>query len=284
MTHRKGYRWLLPLLALWGLLCSPARGQTPLRIVALSPVSVEMLYAIGAGEQIVATVEFSDYPESAKALPRIGRHDGLDLESLLAAAPDVVVLNKDHTAAPLLAQLTQLGLPLVDTSVSHIEAIPQRLVELGELTGHQAKANAEAQAFRQRYARLRADYAGAKPVRVFYQVFNHPLITSAQGWIDDVIALCGGQNVFAHLPNAFPQVSIEQVLVQQPDVILAPRVHGADLDPAGLWRDWPQLPAVANHQLYILDGDLLHRSGPRLLDGAVQICSALDQAREVTAP
>lgn len=250
-------------------------------LVALSPNAVEMLFAIGAGDRLVATVEFADYPEAARALPRIGRYDQLDLEALLLLAPDAVVISHQDTSPQLLEQLQRLGLPLTDVSVQRLDQIADRLEQLGSLTGLTDSANQEAAAFRQQLEHLRRNYADAKPVPLFYQVAGEPLITANSAWMNDIFASCGGRNLFIDSVSAYPQVSLEQVLLRRPEVILLPRIPVQPVSGGPDWSAWPELPAVAKDRVVEVNADWLHRAGPRVLMGVEQICRVLDGVRAI---
>lgn len=271
---------LWPLLLLLSSQLSFAAQAALPRIVALSPHSVEMLYAIGAGEQIVASVEYADYPQQAQAIPRIGRYNYLDLEQLLLLQPELVIANAANMPAPLKQQLAQLGFEVVDSSVESIDQIPARLEYLGRLTGHPEQAEASAMQFRRELAALREQYRARPSVAVFYQVWPEPLTTASGGWIGEVLQDCGAKNLFASAKAEYPQVSIEQVLLGAPEVILQPIGHSREAIKTLDWQQWPEIPAVAKQLILPLDADLVYRPGPRLLRGMRQICEAVDRARQ----
>ncbi|EDQ01637.1 cobalamin-binding protein [Shewanella benthica] len=250
----------------------------PQRLVALSPSSVEMLFVIGAGDGIIGTVAYADYPEVAKQIPRIGRHDFLDFEAMLLLNPDAVVLDSTSVSQLLTNRLQALGFKLIDTRVTELEQIPQRLLQLGSQTGHEEQASRVAREFSQTLAALKRQYQHLAVVDVFLQIWPEPLTTSASSWMNEIIQGCGGNNVFANSVNEYPQVSVEQVLARLPEVIIKP-VHGDRSQADTKWQAWPEIPAVANHQIVNIDGDLIYRTGPRVLQGMTQICEIIDAAR-----
>lgn len=256
-------------------LAAPAR-----RIVSLAPHATENLYAAGAGKALVGAVEYSDYPEAAKALPRVGGYSRVDLEAVLALKPDLVVAWQSGNSTATVAKLKALGLVVYVTQPDDFEAIPANIEKLGRLAGSEVEARRAAQSFRQRLADLRRAYATKPAVPVFYQLWHRPLLTAGGGQIiSDVIALCGGENVFAHLANRAPTVSVEAVLAADPEAIVASGM-GRDA-PIGLddWRRWKQMRAVARSNLFFVASDLLQRPTPRLLEGATQLCGHLEVAR-----
>lgn len=256
-------------------LAAPAR-----RIVSLAPHLTENLYAAGAGDRLVAAVDYSDYPAAAKLLPRVGSYAQLDLEAIVAARPDLVVAWPEGNGPTVLARLTALGLPVYRSAPRRLEDIADGIARLGQLAGSEAAAHRAAAEFRYGLAALRRRHADRPPVRLFYQVWNPPLLTVGDNHIiGDVIRLCGGRNVFATLTAPAPTVGIEAVLAAAPEAIVASGM-GRDT-PVGLdsWRAWPTLAAVAAGNLYFVEADYLQRPTPRILLGAARLCAHLENAR-----
>ncbi len=256
------------------------------RIVSLAPHITELLFAIGAGEKIAAVVRHSDYPAAARALPRIGEIKTVNFEALIALQPDLVLAWHSGNGAELIARLRELGLRVYASEPRALPDIAATLSKLGRLTGHEQQADAAAAAFLSEYTALRERYAGANPVRVFYQVWNEPLVTlNGRHLVSNIIRLCGGENVFAAAIPLAPKINIEAVVRANPQVIIA---SGAgDARPAWLdmWDAWPSIDAVRDGQLYFVPPDLLQRHTPRILAGARLLCAQLEKARTLpTAP
>jgi iron complex transport system substrate-binding protein len=249
------------------------------RIVSLAPHATELVFAVGAGPRIVGTVDTSNFPAAARAIPRVGDVRALDLERIVALAPDLVV-TWPWTAPAQVERLRARGVAVFTTNPATIDGIAADLERLGTLTGNADTGQRAAAAFRARLAALSARFAASPRVRVFYEIWGAPIYTVGGGHlITQAIAACGGENVFASLALPAPTVDVEAVLAAKPDAIVA----GADraARPAWLddWRRWTSLPAVAHGNLFVVDADLLHRPGPRFLDGAAALCAALDDAR-----
>lgn len=256
-------------------LVGPAR-----RIVSLAPHVTELLFAAGAGNRVVGRVDYSDHPPIARGLPSVGSYTGVDVEAVLALAPDLVVGWQGGNRPSDLDRLVRLGLPVYRTDPVMLTDIAATLRKLGRLAGTTDRAEAAAQSFEGGLAELAASHRAARRVRVFYQVWDQPLMTVGGGhWIDQVITLCGGENVFADLRTPTPTVSLEAVLAAAPEVILAGGMGGKEPAWLARWRQWPALPAVRAGHLHAIDPDWLQRAGPRLLLGARAVCGALDQAR-----
>ncbi len=253
--------------------------QTPQRIISLAPHLTELLFAAGAGQRIVGASEYSDYPETARRIPRIGG-TLLDLETIAALHPDIIIAWVGGNAPAQLARLKQLGIPLYLSSQKHLDDIPATLERLGQLAGSSAVAQTAADQFRQRLARLRTTYANRKTVRLFYQVWDEPLLTiNGTHIISDAIKTCGGENIFAALPALTPNVSIENILQADPDAIVTSSQDGNRPARLDAWQRWPRLASVRNHHLFFVHADWIDRPAPRILQGVEELCRALDQVR-----
>jgi len=261
-------------------LTHPAR-----RIVSLSPHITENLFAIGAGNRVVGTVEFSNYPEEAKKIRQIGSYEKIDLEAVAALRPDLVIAWESGNIASHVARLKAIGLNVVVTEARRIEDVPADLERLGALAGAGAGARAAAAKFRERLAEVRARYAGRSTVRVFYEVWHQPLMTVGGGQIiSDAIRLCGGENVFAALKPMAAAVTVEAVLAADPEAIVASGMGDARPEWLDEWRRWPSLTAVARDNLFFVPPDHLQRHTPRILDGIGRLCQHLETARTRRTP
>ena len=249
------------------------------RIVSLAPSATELLFAAGAGDKIVAVTVPADWPPQAAQLPKVGDSRALDLERIVSLRPDLAVA-WPYVAPAQIERMRALGIPIYLTDPHAPEAIAADLERLGTLAGTSDRADAVAKRFRDRLSTIRERERGAARIRVFYEIWNAPLYTiGGTHLISAAIGLCGGENVFASLSLPAPSVSVEAVLAAQPELIVA----GTDdaIRPAWLdaWRRWPALPAVARGNLYVVDANLLHRAGPRFVDGVGELCAVIDRAR-----
>lgn len=250
------------------------------RIVSLAPHITEQLYAAGAGAYVVGAVDYSDFPPEARRIPRVGDSSAIDVERLLAMKPDLVVAWSQGNPDRQLEQLLSVGLTVYFNQPHTLEDIGSSLERLGALAGTGRTAGEAARSFRERIRSLRERYAAREPVTVFYQIWNRPLYTvSGQQIISDVIRLCGGRNIFAGLSVLAPAVTQEAVLKADPAAIVASADGGARPEWLDEWKAWPELRAVRLGNLYTLDANLMHRHGPRIAEGAQQLCEALDAAR-----
>ncbi|SIT40305.1 ABC-type Fe3+-hydroxamate transport system, periplasmic component [Paraburkholderia piptadeniae] len=258
--------------------------QPAQRVISLAPHVTEMIYAAGGGAKLVGAVSYSDYPPEAKQLPRVGDNKSLDLERIVALKPDLIVVWRHGNAQRQIDRLREMHIPLYFSEPHHLDDIAVTLTKLGQLLGTSQAADAAARAWRDDIASLRARYSTQPSVSVFYQVWDEPLMTlNGEHMISDVIALCGGRNVFAKLEPLVPTVSTEAVLAANPEAIVtaAPGATKPDrpLPSLDRWKAWPGMKAVARNNLFAIDGDLINRPAPRLAQGAAQLCKDLDIAR-----
>jgi iron complex transport system substrate-binding protein len=249
------------------------------RIVSLAPNTTELLFAAGAGDRIVGTVEYSNYPEAARAIPRIGSFQQIDIEQLIALKPDLIVLWADGGMERQLDAVRRLGIPVFYSQAHKLSDIPDSIQRLAQLTATETQAAQTAAGQRAALARLGTRYRDRSPVTVFYQVWSKPLYTlNGKHILSDVLRVCGGRNVFAELTAAAPVVSTEAVLLANPEAMITGAEHG-QTDGLDMWKSYPHLLAVQNDNLFAIDADLLSRAGPRLIDGAAAVCERLEQAR-----
>jgi iron complex transport system substrate-binding protein len=249
------------------------------RVVSLAPNITEILFALGAGERIVGADQYSNYPDAARSIPRISNHAAANYEQILALAPDVVIgWQSGNGRIP--ARIRELALPVFEIEPRRLDDLPGLFLRLGVLTGLEAAARARGAEFENRLQALRDTQRGKAPVRVFYQIWHEPLITlNGHHLVSDVIALCGGRNVFADAVPLVPNVGIEAVLQANPEVII---LGGSEDDgTAGVdwWQDWPAIEAVRHRRVYAIPPDLMQRHSERILDGAELLCGILDEAR-----
>jgi len=250
------------------------------RIVSLAPHITELLFSAGAGDRLVGAVDFSDWPPAAKQLPRVGAYNAVDMERILALRPDLVVAWASGNPPALIERLRGLGLTVFLSEPRELEDVAGNLERLGRLAGTEATAQAAADAFRRRLQALRERYSARAPVSVFYQIWFRPLMTvNGEHLISKVIRLCGGRNVFADLPALVPKLDMEAVLAADPQAIVAGVREPGDEAWQADWRRWPQLRAVREGHLISLPADLMQRHTVRILDGAGQLCAALERVR-----
>jgi len=268
-----------PLLA--GLLgvagwLSAGAAQPP-RIVSLAPHLTEILFAAGAGARIVGTTEFSDHPDAARKVPRVGDAFRLDYERIVALRPDVAVAWESGTPAHAVDRLRSLGIDVLMVRTNSPGDVADALVSLGRLAGTEPEARAAAARLRAELEALGREYAATDPVRVFVEIDQDPLYTvSGSHLISQIVSLCGGENVFGELEGVAPAVDLEAVVARDPEIIVSTVGEG---DPAARWSRWSSMTAVRLGLIFPLPPDELTRPSPRIVTGARAVCSALAEGR-----
>ena len=260
----------------------------PKSIVTLSPAAAEILYAIGAGDQIAAVSQFTDYPPEAAEKPVVGGFDGktLSIETILSYEPDLVYLSEGmHNF--LIEPLDSYGIKWYLSNATSITAIEKEIMDMGELTGHQDEA---AQVVAQMAEKLSKAYVPAaapteddevqaldSTIKVYYEVWNAPFMSvGSTSFIHDVIVNAGGKNIFDDLADAYPMVSDETIIARAPDVILIPMNNGVSVEDVKARAGWDSIPAVANDRVYIIDDNVYSRPAPRIADVVLDLSELLN--------
>ncbi len=252
-----------------------------MRVIAMAPHVTEMVYAAGGWERIVAAVDYSDYPDAAKRLPRVGSNRQIDMERVAALKPDLIVVWLHGSSERQIEQIRALGIPIYHSEPKKLDDIATNLTRIGKLMGTEPVADAAAAQFRKKLGALAAQYANRSPVRTFYQVWDKPLYTLNGGHIvSDAIRLCGGVNIYAHMKIAAPVVSVEAVLQEDPEALISSGEISAEEGGVGIWKPYSMMTAVRRSNLFRIDGNLLNRAGPRMVAGAALMCESLDLARQ----
>lgn len=250
------------------------------RIIALSPSSTEMLFDIGVGERVIGTVEYADFPDAARNLPRIGNYAGLNIERIVALEPDLVVAWKSGNKQSDLEKLESLGLPIIYIDPKTMPAVRDDIRRLGEAVGEEALGTAAAARFDEKYLSLRQQYGNKAYIRVFYQLSSQPLRTvGADSWVEALIHDCNGDNIFASADAPYPVVSLESIIVKDPEVIILSSHTSAVDSRDAIWERWPNISAVKSGAMIPINSSTLLRAGPRAVEGMALLCEAIDGAR-----
>lgn len=251
------------------------------RVVSLAPHITEVVYAAGAGEQLVGAVSYSDYPAAARDIPRVGSSNNVSYETLLALNPDLVLAWGSGNGDEIVERLGSLGLNVYVSESKTLEDVARSLRAVGQLTGNTATADAAAQEFMNDLQGLRERYSTQRAISVYYQIWDEPLLTlNGDHLISDVVRLCGGRNVFAEAIPLVSRISVESVIRADPQVIIASGMDQGRPEWLDAWRQWTLMTAVKNGQLYFVPPDLLQRHTPRIMQGAGMLCEQLETARE----
>jgi len=250
------------------------------RIVSLAPGATAMLFAAGAGAYVIGTSRYSDEPEAARRVERVGDALSFDLERILALHPDVVVVWGGGTSPTQLARLQGVGLRIYRHRLTRLDDLAPSLLRLARLAGTESQARPAAALYAQRIAALRAAYRQAPNDSLLLEVWDRPLYTIGRPQVmNDVIEACGYRNVYEDLDIPSPAVTLESVLARDPAVILVLAPEAASGDRwAAAWRAYPTLRAVRSQRIVAWSDQRLSRLGPSIVEAAEALCRALRAA------
>ena len=248
------------------------------RIVTFAPHLAEIMYFIGADEQLVGVSAWSDFPREVLDLPQVGDAFTVDQEQLSLLQPDLILVWESGMPRHTIDELRNLGYRVESVRTRSLEDVAAAMRRVGELTGRQAAATGAADGFAQFFDALREEYRDASPIDVFFQVSARPLYTiNREHFISEIISICGGRNIFDDLEGFAPAVDVEAVVDRDPHVMLA----GANLgdDAFADWARWPHLAANRYGNQFLLPDETIGRPSPRLTIAGRSVCIALDRAR-----
>ena len=249
----------------------------PRRIVSLVPSATELIYALGGEERLVGRTDFCDYPPAAKAKPSVGGMISPSLETIATLKPDVVIATTSGNRLETFTRLQQIGVPVYAIHAHRVSEMFDATRRLAELTGRQAAVPAFVAGLERRlFAVANAVRPFPRP-RVLYVLWPEPLLVPASGaLLTELITLAGGDSITAGERGDYPRFSIEAAVVRSPEVILLAS-HGGRSAPAvrDKWDRLASLPAVKSKRVHAIDGSLVHRYGPRVVDGVESLARAI---------
>lgn len=255
---------------------------TARRIVTLAPHLAELVYAVGAGEQLVGVSAYSDYPAAVQSLPVVGDALMIDLEQLALLNPDLLLAWESGTPTHVIDEFRTRGYRVALIRTRQLQDVASALRRIGELTGHGGEAEQVADSFQSDLRTLAAGHVAASAIRVFYQVSSRPLYTvNGSHYASELIELCGGRNIFQDLGELAPMIAEEAVLERDPEVLLAADVDGNDA--FSVWARWPSMSANRYGNHFLLPADEIGRPTTRLVAAGRAVCQRLQQGREQRA-
>jgi len=242
----------------------------PRRVISLAPSITEIVYALEQGRRLKGVTRYSDYPPKAIKLPRIGSYVRLDIERIVALNPDLCIAIKDGNPKAVIDRLTSLKIPVYVVNPHNLDTLVETILEIGAMLNAGDRADALTTRMRSRIQRVKSRVAQvAHRPRVFFQIGISPIVSAGtETFIHELIELAGGQNL-AEGRIAYPRFSREQVLALEPEVfIITSMARQAVFEEVKAeWRRWPNIPAVRDERIFLVDSNLFDRPSPRLVDG-----------------
>ena len=248
--------------------------EHPERIVALAPSITEIVFALNAENRLVGVTRFSDYPEAAQRLPKVGSYVHLDLEKIVSLGPDLCIAVKDGNPISVIRRLEALGIPVYAVDPRDIDAVLDTIVEIGRVLDAKPRAAALAGDLRRRIEQVRSKAAAAprKP-KVFFQIGITPIVSvGTETFIHELIGLAGGVNLAAG-STPYPRFSREQVLAMAPEIFIITSMARGEVfaQVKAEWMQWPSMPAAKSGRILLVDSNLFDRASPRLVDGLEEL-------------
>lgn len=248
------------------------------RVVTFAPHLAEIMFVVGAGDRLVGVSAWSDFPREVLELPEVGDAFTVDQEQLSLLQPDLLLVWESGMPAHTIEELRQRGYRVESIRTRSLRDVENAILRVGLLTGREDAAAEAAAAFTGTFDSLRDEYRDAASIDVFFQISARPLYTvNREHFISEIIAVCGGRNIFDDLDEFAPTVDVEAVVDRDPEVMLA----GANLGDEAFaeWARWPHLAANRYANQFLLPDETIGRPSPRLALAARAVCLALDQAR-----
>ena len=246
------------------------------RVVSLAPSATEVLYAVGAGALVVGADKYSDFPAAVTTVEKVGADIDPSLERVLALRPDVVFAATTANNQRSVETMERIGLTVYVSHTSTLAEVIADLRQIADVTGHGSEGAQVAAGLEARIAAVHSRVGTAPPTRSLVVVWPEPLTVAGGGsHVDELIRAAGGANVAAASPQPYPNYSLERLLAQAPSVIVVGTHADANLSVPASFRSLTTLPAVRDHRVHALDGDLLFRPGPRVVDGIERLAALL---------
>ena len=288
------WRWLLLIISCWmaaGFALSSARqeqgSQAPAlpsradRIVSMAPDLTEILFALGLDEQIAGVTQYSDYPAAAKEKPKVGSFWQPNIEAVVAAKPNLVIVLGSPQQKNLAERLKRIGYKTLTVNLETVNDFFKAMVEIGAATGRQYQADELVGSIREKLKALSSLVGDEAKVRVLWVVQRAPLrVAGRNTFVNELIELADGENAIGPTVHKYPPIGAEQVIISRPEVIIEPDM--GQKDPAAqrdaalrYWSKFKNVPAVTNGRIYVIPGGAVSRLGPRLYEATETIARCL---------
>ncbi len=250
-------------------------------MISLAPSITEIVFAIERNNILVGATTYSDYPDTAKKLPRVGSYIKLDLEKIIALNPDLCIAVKDGNPKETVLRIEQFGIPVFAVNPSGLSTVINAIESLGDVLRAEKKAGRITKDMKQRMDTVKKFTSKIKhSPGVFFQIGINPIVSTGSGtFLDELIELAGGRNL-AKGPKSYPRFSKEQVLTMKPDIIIITSMARNEIFETVRkdWNSWPYLPAVKNKRVYVVESDILDRPTPRLVEGLEMLTGVIHPA------
>ncbi len=249
---------------------------SPQRIISLAPSLTEALFALGLGERIAGVTTFCNYPPEALRKEKVGGYVTPSLERVVALKPDLVIGPAEGELRSFVGELTRLGTAVYIINPRSVSDVLRSIRNIGDVTSASSRAVEVVAAMQKKMQAVREKTNGLPRPRVLHVLAHNPLISSGKDtFVGDLIRLAGGTNIAESAGGKHPHLSMEEVIAQNPEVILLSSMKSEQAGHKEWWRRWREISAVRSNRIYTMDSDLILRSSPRIVDGLVDVAKAL---------
>ena len=243
----------------------------PMRIISMAPSLTETIYALGLGSRVVGVTSFCNYPPEARGKEKIGGFSNPNLEKIVSLKPDLILATLDGNRKEVIDKLKELGLTVNVTNPRNIEEILSSIIRIGQATYRQKRAEELVGSMRRRIETVVKSVKGLRKPPVLFIYGEDPLIAAGPGtFANDLIRLAGGRNISGDSRIPYPKYNFEEILIKKPELIFISSMGTTGKAPAKIierWKKWPSIPAITKEQVYLINGDLIDRPGPRIVEG-----------------
>jgi iron complex transport system substrate-binding protein len=237
----------------------------PKRIVSLAPSITETLFAIGAGEKVVGVTDFCNYPEEARLKERVGGFINPNIEKILSLKPDIVFATKDGNDPQIVARLRKLKIPVYVSNPRDFDSILHSIIKISEIVGKAKEGRLLKEDIKRRQELILNKVRARKPKRVLFLYGIDPMVSAGSGtFADNLIGLAGGVNVLADSPVAYPKTNLEEAIARKPEIVIVSEMEGRE-------SNLKRLINVPGWKIYRINGDLVNRPGPRIIEGIEEL-------------
>ncbi|WP_422484355.1 helical backbone metal receptor [Gudongella sp. DL1XJH-153] len=251
-------------------------GNPPEKIISLAPSNTEILFAVGAGDKVVGVTSYDDYPEEVLDIEKIGDFNGINLERIIELEPDLVINYGDGVTEEN-ERLLEAGIQIAGFEPESLQEVYDTIIKVGKITGHEDEAKELVEEMTSQEAELAEKIEGLDKKTVFYEIWHEPLMAAGPGsFVDELINRAGGENVAADADGEYPQFDLEQLIERNPQVyITANDLPEKTADSIKERPGYSEIDAIKNDRVYLLDGNIMSRPGPRIIDALKLIIEAI---------
>ena len=248
--------------------------KAPEKIASGAPSITEIIYAIGAQDKLVGVTDYCNYPEEAKQKEIIGGYTGPNVEKIIELGVDLYIT--DSIADDVKSTLNDAGIIVVVVTAKNYDDIFTKIALLGDMLDKKENTDILLKDMKDRQEVVLNTISGLEGKKVFHEVWHDPLMSSGPGsFVDEIIKMCGGENIAGDAESSYPEYSVEMLIERNPEVYLTADDGFKTVEDIKARTGYDQIEAIKNDRIYFLDGDVISRPGPRIVEALELIAEAM---------